>query len=56
MGEDIKWAPYLEKMKEQIDQLKLSEIKEWEGRDLTPASEFKTPKVRGGVRHIALTR
>ena len=50
MGEDIKWAPYLEKMKEQIDQLKLSEIKEWEGRDLTPASEFKTPKASGGFK------
>jgi hypothetical protein len=50
MGEDIKWVPYLEKMKEQIDQLKLSEIKEWEGRDLTPASEFKTPKASGGFK------
>ena len=50
MGEGIKGVPYLEKMKEQIDQLKLSEIKEWEGRDLTPASEFKTPKARGGFK------
>ena len=50
MGEDIKWVPYLEKMKEQIDQFKLSEIKECEGRDLTPASEFKTPKASGGFK------
>jgi len=50
MGEDIKWAPYLEKMKEQIDQLKLSEIKESKGHDLTPASEFKTAKGRGGFK------
>ena len=50
MGEGSKWAPYLEKMKEQIDQLKLSEIKESKGRDLTPASEFKTPKASGGFK------
>ena len=50
MGEGIKWAPYLEKMKEQIDQLKLSEIKESKGHDLTPASEFKNPNARGGFK------
>ena len=50
MGKDVKWVPYLEKMKEQIDQLKLSEIKKWEGRDLTPASEFKAPKASGGFK------
>jgi len=40
MGEGKKWSPYLEKMREQIDQLKMSEVKEWEGHDLTPALEF----------------
>ena len=50
MGEDIKWVPYLEKMKEQIDQLKLSEIKESKGHDLTPASEYTTAKARGGFK------
>ncbi len=50
MGEDIKWAPYLEKIKEQIDQLTLKRITEWEGHDLTPASEFTTAKARGGFK------
>lgn len=50
MGESIKWSPYLGKMKEQIDQLKVVEIKEWEGHDLTPAGEFKTSQVHGGFK------
>jgi len=50
MGEAIKWSPYLEKMREQMDQLKLSEIKEWSGYDLTPAREFKTAQVQGGFK------
>jgi hypothetical protein len=50
MGEVTKWSPYPEKMREQIDQLKLNEIKEWEGHDLTPASEFKTSQARGGFK------
>ena len=45
---DITWAPYLEKMREQIDQLKPNELKEWEGHDLAPAVEFKTAQVQGG--------
>lgn len=48
MGEGIKWSPYLEKMREQMDQLELSEIKEWSGHDLAPAREFKTAQVEGG--------
>jgi hypothetical protein len=50
MGEGIKWSPYLEKMREQMDQLKLSEIKEWSGHDLTTAKEFKTAQVQGGFK------
>ena len=50
MGEGIKWSPYLEKMREQMDQLKLSEIKEWSGHDLTTAREFKTAQVQGGFK------
>ena len=50
MGEGIKWSPYLEKMREPIDQLKLSEIKEWNGHDPTPAREFKTAQVQGGFK------
>jgi len=50
MGEGKKWSPYLEKMREQIDQLKMSEVKEWEGHDLTPALEFKTSEVHGGFK------
>ena len=50
MGEVIKWSPYLEKMGEQIDQLKVSGIKEWESYDLTPALEFKTSQAHGGFR------
>lgn len=50
MGEGIEWSPYLEKMREQINQLKLSEIKEWEGRDLISAEEFKTSQAHGGLK------
>lgn len=50
MGEGIKWSPYLEKMREQIDQLKLIEINEWERHDLTPALEFKTSHAHGGFK------
>jgi hypothetical protein len=50
MGEGIKWSPYLEKMREQMDQLELSEIKEWSGHDLAPAREFKTAQVEGGFK------
>ena len=50
MGEGIKWSPYLEKIREQMDQLKLSEIKEWNGHDLTPSREFKTSQVQGGFK------
>jgi len=50
MGGEIKWSPYLEKMREQIDQLKVSEVKEWEGHDLTPALEFKTSRAHGGFK------
>lgn len=47
MAEGIKWTPYLEKMGEQIDQLKPGKLKEWKGQDLTPALEFKTPQAQG---------
>ena len=48
MGESDKWAPYLEKMREPMVQLKLSEIEEWSGHDPTPAREFKTDRMQGG--------
>jgi len=48
MGEGIKWAPYLEKMREPMDQLKLSEINDWSGHDPTSAREFKTDRMQGG--------
>jgi len=50
MGEGIKWSPYVEEMREQIDQLKISEIKEWEGHDLTPVLEFTTSQAHGGFK------
>lgn len=48
MAEGIKWVPYLETMKEPLNQLRLSEIKEWSGHDLTPAKAFKIDRVQGG--------
>lgn len=50
MGGEKQWSPYLEKIREQIDQLALTELGEWEGHNLTPAGEFATSQVRGGFR------
>jgi len=50
MGGDKKWSPYLEKMREQVDQLALTELGEWKGHDLAPAGEFATPQASGGFR------
>jgi hypothetical protein len=48
MGEGIQWSPYLGEMKEEINQLPIREIKEWNGHDLTPAREFRTSQGYGG--------
>ena len=41
MGEG-KGTPYLEKMGELVEQLKPTELTEWDGQDLAPIREIKT--------------
>ena len=50
MAEGIKWTPYLEKMGEQVDQLKPTELTEWEGQDLTSIQDMKSSQVTGGIK------
>jgi len=50
MGEGSNRTPYLEKMGEQIDQLKPTELTEWEGQDLTSIQDMKSSQVTGGIK------
>ena len=50
MAEGSKGTPYLEKMRELVDQLKPTELTEWKGEDLTPIQEIKGSQVTGGFR------
>lgn len=50
MGEGSKWTPYLEKMGEQIDQLKATELTEWGGHDLTVIQDIKASQITGGFK------
>ena len=50
MAEGIKWTPYLEKMGEQVDQLKPTELAEWEGQDLTSLQDVKGSQITGGFK------
>jgi hypothetical protein len=50
MTEDIQWSPYLDRMRELIDQLNPREIKEWKGRNLSVAGEFKVQDAAGGFK------
>ena len=48
MAEGAKGTPYLEKMKELIDQLKPTEVKEFDGKDLTAVQDIKVSQISGG--------
>ncbi len=50
MQEGIRWTPYLEKMQEHIDKLRLCDLKEWNGHDLAPVRTFKTARIEGGFK------
>jgi len=50
MGEGSNRTSYLEKMGEQIDQLKPTELTEWEGQDLTSIQDMKSSQVTGGIK------
>jgi hypothetical protein len=50
MAEGSKWTPYLEKMGEQIDQLKPTELSEWEGHDLSSIQDMKDSQITGGFK------
>ncbi len=50
MAEGIKWTPYLEKMKEQVDQLKPTELTECEGQDLTSLKDVQGPQITGSFK------
>jgi hypothetical protein len=50
MGEGSKWTPYLEKMGEQIDQLKATELTELGGQDLTVIQDIKASQITGGFK------
>jgi hypothetical protein len=47
MGEGITLTPYLEKMGELVEQLKPTQLTEWDGQDLTPIQEIKDSQVTG---------
>ena len=49
MADTIQWSPYLEKMREELNQLTLKEIRHVEGHAIMPAQEFKTSQVHGGL-------
>ena len=48
MAEGSKWTPYLEKMGEQIKQLKPTALTEWGGQELTAIKGIKTSQITGG--------
>ena len=48
MDADVKWTPYLEKMKGLIDPLQPAALTEWQGKSLAPAGEFSRGQARGG--------
>jgi hypothetical protein len=48
MNADVKWTPYLEKMKGLIDPLQPAALTEWQGKSLAPAREFARGQVQGG--------
>ncbi|HUT84537.1 MAG TPA: hypothetical protein VMX95_07795 [Thermodesulfobacteriota bacterium] len=50
MVEGIQWSPYRERMKELIDQINVHEMKEWGGKDVREAGEFKTQEAYGGLK------
>jgi len=50
MGEGITGTPYLEKMGELVDQLKPTQLTEWDGQDLTPIQDIKDSQITGGFR------
>ena len=50
MAEGSKWTPYLEKMGEQIDQLKPTELTEYGGHDLTAIQDIKASQITGGFK------
>ena len=50
MAEGSKWTPYLEKMGEQIDQLKPTELTEWDGHDLSSIQDMKDSQITGGFK------
>jgi len=47
MGEGSNRTPYLEKMGEQIGQLKPTQLTEWEGRDLTAIQDIAASQITG---------
>jgi len=50
MADTIQWSPYLEKMQAQLGQLRTKELRQYEGRDITPILEIKNPQLRGGFK------
>ena len=50
MGEGSKRTPYLEKMGEQIDQLKPTQLTAWEGHDLTAIQDMQASQITGGFK------
>jgi len=50
MGESSNRTPYLEKMGEQIDQLKPRELTAWGGHHITALQDIKTSHVTGGFK------
>ena len=50
MGEGSNRTPYLEKMGEQIDQLKPTELTEYGGHDLTAIQDIKASQITGGFK------
>ena len=50
MAEGMKGTPYLEKMKELVDQLKPTELNELEGQDLTAIQDMKDSQITGGFK------
>ena len=49
MADAIQWSPYLEKMREELNQLTLKETRHVEGHAIMPAQEFKTSQIHGGL-------
>lgn len=56
MESGVKRTPYLEKMRELLDPLKLTPLKEWRGHNLLPAADFSAGNTRGGFNAYSADR